>query len=322
MAFFNKKKVVITGGAGFIGSHLAELLVKSGAQVTIPVLKNESLSNLNQVKSKIKTIVADLRLISDCKKVCHHQDFCFNLAAVVGGIDFNNQHPATLLRDNSLIGINILEAARIKKIKRFLMVSSACVYRRQAPVPTKEEEGFIGEPEPTNYGYGWAKRILELAAKTYHQEFNMNIAVVRPYNTYGPRDHFNDANAHVIPSLISRVFADENPLTVWGDGTPTRAFIYVKDVIKGMVSALKKSSTAEPINLGTKEEVSIAKLARKIIKLSGKQIKIEFDTSKPNGQPRRNCDTKKAKAKIQFEAQTSLDQGLKETIDWFQQNFS
>lgn len=320
MNFFKRKKVLVTGGTGFIGSHLVDQLEKFGAQITLSVYPNitKELSSISN--HQIKLIKADLTKQQDCNLIAKNQDYIFNLAAVVGGIEYNRLHPASLFRNNSLIGINMLEAARLAKVKRFLTVSSACVYRREAPVPTKEVEGFVDEPEPTNYGYGWGKRVAELAAKTYHQEYGMNIAVVRPYNAYGPRDHFNNLNAHVIPSLISRVFSAKDQITVWGDGSPTRAFIYVNDVVQGMLLAIQNSTDADPINLGTSEEISIKSLIELIINISNKKLKISYDKTKANGQPRRNCDSFRAKELLGFVAKTNLKQGLNQTINWYKEN--
>lgn len=316
--FWFKKKVLVTGGAGFIGSHLVELLVKKGAQVTVvDNLENGSLDNLKKVKDKIKFFKKDLRILKEAKEVCYGQEIVFNLAARVGGIEYNKKHPGTMFRDNILINTTVLEAARQARVERFLVVSSACVYPRFCSVPTPEIEGFKGVPEPTNEGYGWAKRMSEVQGRLYAQEFGMKISIVRPYNTYGPRDHFEPEKSHVIPALIKRVFDGEDPLIVWGSGNQTRAFLYVSDLVRGMVQAIEKYPKPDPINLGTDEEIKIKDLVNLIIKLSGRNPKIIFDTLRPEGQPRRNCDTRKAKEKIGFKAKVKLRKGLKKTIEWY-----
>ncbi len=300
MSFYQNKKVLVTGGTGFIGSHLVEALNAVGAKVTAPSKKTLDL----KVADKVNQLVKD-------------HDYIFHLAATVGGIHYNSVHPATLLYENTFPGLNVIEAARKFKIKRMLMASSACVYSNSCTIPTPESEGFKDHPESTNFGYGWSKRFLELLAKTYHQEHRMKIAIVRPYNAYGPQDSFDPKNSHVIPALVKRICDGENPLIVWGDGSATRSFIYVTDIVKGMLAALEKYPQPDPINLGTTEEISIKNLSKLIIKLSGKSTKIKFDPKKPNGQPRRNCDTKKAEKILGFKAKTTLEQGLPEVIKYY-----
>jgi GDP-L-fucose synthase len=242
-----------------------------------------------------------------------------NIAARVGGIEYNRLHQATMLRDNLLIGTVMIEAARLAKVERFLAVSSACVYPRDCSIPTPEKEGFMDEPEPTNGGYGWAKRMSEKLAEYYAEEFGMKVAIVRPYNCYGPRDHFDPAVSHVIPALIKRVFDGENPVVVWGNGKQTRAFLYVEDMAEGMITAIEKYPVPDPINLGTDEEISIKELIKKIITMSDIKTKVQFDTTKPNGSPRRNSSNKKAIKQTGFIAKTSLDEGLEKTIAWYRQ---
>lgn len=318
MNFWENKKVLLTGGTGFIGSHLVERLVDKGAKVkVVDNLENSSLDNLSRVKHKIEFAKRDLRNLNDCREASQNQEIVLNLAAKVGGIEFNKNHPGTIFRDNVLINTNMLEAARSNMIERFLVVSSACVYPRYCTIPTPEEEGFKGVPEPTNEGYGWAKRMAEVQARAYAQEFGMKIAIIRPYNTYGPRDHFDPEKSHVIPALIKRIFDGENPLTVWGDGEQSRAFLYVEDLAAGMLKVIEAYPVCDPLNLGTIEEIKIKDLVRLIIKLSGKNPKVYFDTSKPSGQPKRNCDNRKAKQKIDFEAKINLREGLTKTIVWY-----
>lgn len=316
--FWFKKKVLVTGGAGFIGSHLVELLVKGGAKLSVADnLENGSLDNLKKVKDRIKFFKKDLRILEEAKEACKDQEIVFNLAAKVGGIKYNQKHPGTMFRDNILINTTVLEAARQEGIERFLVVSSACVYPRSCSIPTPETEGFKGVPEPTNEGYGWAKRMAEVQGRIYAKEFGIKISIVRPYNTYGPRDHFDPKKSHVIPALIKRVFNGEDPLIVWGSGNQSRAFLYVSDLVRGMVTAIEKYPKPDPMNLGTDEETKIKDLVKLIVNLSGKNPKVVFDTSKPEGQPRRNCDTRKAKEKIGFVAKTKLDKGLEKTIKWY-----
>ena len=316
--FWKRKKVLVTGGAGFIGSHVVEKLVARGAKVTVlDTLQNGSKDNLATVVKKISLIKGDCTNPKDALKSCLGQEIVMNIAARVGGIEYNRTHQATMLRDNLLIGTIMIEAARLAKVERFLAVSSACVYPRECSVPTPENEGFLDEPEPTNGGYGWAKRMSEKLAQYYAEEFGMKVAIVRPYNCYGPRDHFDPAVSHVIPALIKRVFDGENPVKVWGNGKQTRAFLYVDDMAEGMIAAIEKYPVADPINLGTDDEISIKELIKKIIAISGVKTRVEFDTTKPNGSPRRNSDNKRAIKKTGFVAKTTLDDGLERTISWY-----
>jgi len=317
-AFWKDKKVLVTGGTGFIGSHVVENLVSFGSKVTVfDRMNNGVIKNIEYLKNKVKFVCGDCTNIIDAKNACKNQEIVLNLAAHVGGIEYNIFHQATMLRDNLLIATIMLDAALVNKVERFLVVSSACVYPRECKIPTPETEGFILEPEPTNGGYGWGKRMAELLGRYYAQQFGMKVGIIRPYNCYGPRDNFDPKVSHVIPGLIKRVLNGENPVVVWGSGRQTRAFLYVEDLARGMILAIERYPVPDPINLGADEEVSIKDLVGKIILISGKKSKIKFDTSKPNGSPRRNSDNKKAKEKLGFQAGVSLTEGLKRTIQWY-----
>ncbi len=323
MEFWKNKKVLVTGGAGFIGSHVVEKLVARGATVTVlDNLQNGKAENLDSVKDQIIFIQGDCMNTADAEKACNGQEVVLNLAARVGGIEYNRTHQATMMRDNLLIGTVMLEAARKSGVERFLVVSSACVYPRNVSVPAPESEGFLDEPEPTNGGYGWAKRMAEKLGMYYAEEFGMKVGIVRPYNCYGPRDHFDPKYSHVIPALIKRVFDGENPVKVWGTGNQTRAFLYVEDFAEGMILAIENYPVPDPINIGTDDEVSIKDLVKKIIDMSGVKTEIEFDTSKPDGSPRRNSDNTKAVKHVNFHPQMPLDEGLKKTIEWYKENKS
>lgn len=320
-SFWKGKKVLVTGGAGFIGSHVVEKLVERKSKVTVfDNLENGSLKNLEAVKNSIQFIKGDCASYEDSLRVCRDQQVVLNLAARVGGIEYNRTHQATMLRDNLLIGQIMIEAARKSNVERFLVVSSACVYPRESSIPTPESEGFLGEPEPTNGGYGWAKRMSELLGKYYNEEFGMKVGIVRPYNCYGPRDHFDPDKSHVIPALIKRIFDGENPVNAWGSGKQTRAFLYVEDLAEGMILAIEKYPVPDALNLGTDDEISIKELIEKILLLSKVKAEVSFDVTKPDGSPRRNSRNDKAIKEIGFHPQVSLDDGLRKTIDWYKGN--
>jgi GDP-L-fucose synthase len=319
MSFWDGKKVLVTGGAGFIGSHVVEELFRHGKNIKITVADNLSKGkkkNLENVKD-VRLEAVDLLQPELCQKVCKGQDIVLNLAARVGGVGYNIAHPGLMFRENMLLASHMLEAARLAKVERYLVVSSACVYPSLCTIPTPESEGFKDSPEDTNDGYGWAKRMAEFEATAYHREFDMKIAIARPYNCYGPRDHFNPQTSHVIPALIQRVEDGENPLRVWGDGTQTRAFLYVEDLARGLIELAERYAECDPVNLGTTEEVRIDELAMKVLNATGSVAKLQFDTSKPSGQPRRNCDSTKAQNVIGFAPRFNLEEGLKRTVAWY-----
>jgi len=318
--FWKNKKVLVTGGTGFIGSFVVEKLVRYGASVTVlDTMHGGKIKNIGHLKDTVRFMKGNCTDIEDARTGCKGQDVVMNLAARVGGIEYNRFHQATMLRENLQIASTMIEAARLEEVERFLVVSSACIYPSNAVIPTPETEGFLNEPEPTNGGYGWAKRIAEKLGMYYAQEYGMKVGIVRPYNAYGPRDHFDPTSSHVIPALIKRVLDGENPVTVWGSGTQTRAFLYVEDFAEGLIRAIEKYPVPDPVNIGTDEEVTMKSLIDRIILLSGSKAKVVFDTTKPDGSPRRNCDNTKAKEKIGFKAIVNLDEGLKKTIKWYKQ---
>lgn len=320
MGFWDGKKVLVTGGAGFIGSHVVEELFRRGRNVKLTVAdlpSRKRKDHLGALAKKVRFVSADVTDFKSCLRACKKQDVVINMAARVAGVRYNSEHPGTMFRENSLIASNMIEAARVSDVERFLVVSTACVYPRNCTIPTPESEGFKDSPEQTNEGYGWAKRMAEYLGRAYHQEFGMKVAIARPYNAYGPRDHFGSEDSHVIAALVTRAVRGEDPMLVWGDGKSTRAFLYVEDAARGLLDVCEKHPEADPINLGTDEEVSIGDLARTIVRLSGSKAKLVFDAGKPSGQPRRNCDTRKAKETVGFTAQVRLEEGLRRTIDWY-----
>ncbi len=316
--FYNSKKVLVTGGAGFIGSHLVEMLVQKGAKVTVLVKPNTNFDFLKGVQVSIKLVEGDLNDRAATEAVMKGQEIVLNLAAAKGGGIANSiAHQASLFRDNMSTFISAIDSARVAGVERFLVVSSACVYPRDAANPTPEEDGFKNAPEPANAGYGWSKRMEEYLGKAYAEEFGMKIAIARPYNAYGPRDDFFAPASHVIPGILKRIFEGENPLVVWGSGKQTRSFLYVEDFARGLLEVCEKYPVADALNLGNSEEISIGDLSKLLIELSGAKTDLVFDSSKPEGQPRRTCDVTKAKEKIGFQSEISLREGLQRTIDWY-----
>ena len=322
MSFWDSKKVLVTGGGGFIGSHVVERLLRhyQGALVTVAGrMSRENKRNLSAVIRNpfLRVIKGDLRDASFCRRACNGQDVVLNLAGVVGGVGYNSKHHSGLFHDNMMLQLNVIEAARLEKVARYLVVSTACVYPRVCLIPTPESEGFRDAPEQTNEGYGWAKRMGEYLGRAYAKECAMSVAIVRPYNAYGPRDHYDLEKSHVIAALVRRVCEGERPLKVWGDGKATRAFLYVDDFARGLLDVAERYPKADPVNIGSSEEISIEDLAKAVLRAAGaEKTKLVFDPSKPSGQPRRACDTKKSRKVLGFTAAVSLDEGLRRTVAW------
>ena len=317
--FWDERRVLVTGGSGFIGSHLVERLVNLGAKVrVIDNLCHGSLSNLDGCEKDIEILKHDLSDLDSCISGCRGTNVVLNLAARVSGISFNRTHSGEMFQINSRIGMNMLEAARLTDVERFLVVSSACVYSAESSVPTPESEGFMNDPETTNWGYGWAKRFAEVQAKAYAEQYGMKIGIVRPYNTYGPRDHFSLGEAHVIPALIKKILDGHDPLEVWGSGEQTRSFIYVDDVVSGMLLGIARHPYPDPINIGSVEEVKIKNLVQIIQDATGRKQKVEFNTSQPQGQARRKPDVSKAKKLLGFEASIPIVDGIRKTLDAYE----
>lgn len=321
MGFWRGRRVLVTGGAGFIGSHVVERLVQAGARVRVADnLERGTVQNLRACRDDVELLHGDLCHVAFAEKACAGQEVVLHLAAKVGGVGYNVTHQGSMFYANVALNTAAMEAARRAGVARFLLVSSACVYRRDCPVPTPEEEGFVGDPEPTNLGYGWAKRVAELQACCYALEYPMQIAIVRPYNCYGPRDDFSPETAHVIPALIHRVCEGEDPVTVWGHGEQTRAFVYVEDLAEGVLLAAENAPAGEPLNLGTDEEVKVRDLVGLVIAASGRNPRVLFDSSRPAGQPRRNADISKAKHALGYQPRVALRDGLQRTMTWYQAN--
>ena len=317
ITFWRNRRVLVTGGTGFIGSHLVEDLVKAGARVrVVGRLMKSSLASLGAVKDEIEFERRDLSALDQCVAACAGQNVVMNLAAKLTGIGYNVKHPANMFYANVLPALQMLEGARLQNVESFLVVSSACVYPREALVPTPETEGFRADPEPTNFGYGWAKRVAEVQAQAYAKEYPMKIAIVRPFNAFGPRDDFEWETSPVIPALIRKIH--EHPqLTVWGDGSQKRSFIHARDVARGMMLAVERAGGIEPLNLGSTELIALRDLIDLVCDLSGKHPPVTFDTAQPAGQDIRLPDMSQTQARLGFEAGIDLRTGLQETIEWY-----
>lgn len=303
----NSKKILVTGGAGFLGQQVVAQLIEQGAkpeQITIPRSKDY-----------------DLCQMANCQEVVKNQDIVIHLAAHVGGIGLNQQKPAELFYDNLMMGAQLIHAAYQAQIEKFVCVGTICAYPKFTPVPFKEEDLWNGYPEETNAPYGVAKKALLVQLQAYRQQYGFNGIYVLPVNLYGPGDNFDPASSHVIPALIRKVHEAQQRndlvLPVWGDGSPSREFIYAADAARGIVLATTKFDRPEPVNLGTNFEITIKDLIELICELMEFQGKIVWETDKPNGQPRRCLDTQKAKEYFGFTATTTLREGLKQTIDWY-----
>ena len=310
MLDLSNKRIVVTGGAGFLGRQVIEQLVQAGAQrekISVPRSGDQ-----------------DLRNVQTCQNVSQQQDIIIHLAAHVGGIGLNREKPAELFYDNLMMGTQLIHAAYEAGVEKFVCVGTICAYPKFTPVPFQEDDLWNGYPEETNAPYGIAKKALLVQLQAYRQQYGFNGIYLLPVNLYGPEDNFNPESSHVIPALIRKVHEaqqkGEKTLPVWGDGSPTREFLYSTDAARGIVMATQSYDDPDPVNLGTNEEISIKHLVELICELMNFDGEIIWETDKPNGQPRRCLDTQRAKQRFGFTAQTQLKQGLKNTIDWYRAN--
>ncbi len=309
---WSNKRVCVTGGAGFLGKHLIETLRVRGAKdIFIPRIEQYDLVDQQAI----------IRLLADS-----NPDIIIHLAAHVGGIGANREHPAEFFYDNLMMGVQLMHQAYLKGVEKVVAIGTVCAYPKFTPVPFKEDDLWIGYPEETNAPYGLAKKMLLVQSEAYREQYGFNSIFLLPVNLYGPGDNFNPRSSHVIPALIKKcIDAQEegiDHIVVWGDGSPTREFIYVKDAARGIALATESYNESLPVNLGSGFEISIKDLVEKIARMTGFKGDLVWDTSKPNGQPRRALDTSRAKEKFGFVAQTDFDEGLQETIDWYRANRS
>lgn len=320
--FYSKKKVLVTGGCGFVGSYLCEALDNCGA--IVDVIDNFSSSSPNNLKflgGRVKIIEGDCRDRSFVSANIKEYDCVFNLAGMAYGVAFSNSHNAESFYNNTLIQLNVLDACRGNRIKRVLMVSSSCVYSDDAPCPTPELPTFVGEPESSNSGYGWAKRVGELASKLYKEDYGLEVSIVRPINIYGERYLWHGSNSHVIPSLVKRVMDGDDPLVVWGSGEQSRDFIHAYDVARMMMIILENKHDGEPVNLGLGNEIKIKDLVNLICKVCKKKPNVMFDKTKPQGSYRKVSDNGLLRKVIgDYKQSISLEDGIYKMLDWYEEN--
>ncbi|BCX12397.1 MAG: GDP-L-fucose synthase [Thermosynechococcus sp.] len=306
----SQKRILVTGGAGFLGRHVVAQLQAAGATP----------ERITVVRSRDY----DLRQLSACQAVVQGQDIVIHLAAHVGGIGLNQAKPAELFYDNLIMGAQLIDCAYRAGVEKFVCVGTICAYPKFTPVPFKESDLWNGYPEETNAPYGIAKKALLVQLQAYRQQYGFNGIYLLPVNLYGPGDNFDPESSHVIPALIRKVHTAQQQgdarIAVWGDGTPSREFLYVEDAARGIVMATQAYSDPDPVNLGTGEEITIRELVALISDLMDFHGEIEWQTDKPNGQPRRCLDTSKAKKAFGFFARISLKEGLERTIAWYRQH--
>ena len=307
---WNKKSVLVTGGNGFLGSRVVYFLKQKGVKkIVIPNSKD-----------------CDLRLKENCNLITKNIDVVFHVAAHVGGIGLNKAKPGELFYDNLLMGTHLMEESRKNDVKKFISLGTICSYPKHIPQPITEDSLWMGYPEEVTAPYGLAKKMQLVQSMAYKQQYGFNSITVFATNLYGPGDNFNDNTSHVVPSLIKKIWyakkQGKKHVSVWGDGTPTRDFLFVDDASEGLVLAAEQYNKTDPINLGTNIEISIKNLTKLIIKLMNIKLEIRWETNMPNGQPKRCINFEKAAKEIGFKPKVELEDGLKQTIAWFHSNFN
>jgi GDP-L-fucose synthase len=308
MSFWANKKILLTGGNGFLGSFISNNLKKKGVtdeNLIIPSSKE-----------------CDLRKWENCVKSVKNVDIVIHLAAKVGGIGFNMENPGSLFYDNLIMGVQLIEAAKQENVEKFVAIGTICSYPKHTPIPFTEENLWNGYPEETNAPYGLAKKMLLVQTQAYKKEYNFNSINLLPVNLYGPGDNFNPINSHVIPALIKKTYEAKKSgseyINVWGTGTSTREFLYVDDAANAIIMATELYNKSDPVNIGSGFEISIKDLVNYIIDIFEYDGEVKWDTSKPDGQPRRCLDVTKANKEFGFKAKTDFEEGLKKTIIWYE----
>jgi len=307
-SFWQDKRVCVTGGAGFLGSFVTKKLQERGAkEIFIPTIEKYDLVQIDSIR----------QMYDDC-----NPDIVIHLAAMVGGIGANMEHPADFFYGNLMMGVQLIHEAWKRGVEKFVALGTICAYPKFTPVPFKEDDLWNGYPEETNAPYGLAKKMLLVQSQAYRQQYGFNSIFLMPVNLYGPRDNFNPQSSHVIPALIRKCLeaktAKQPSIEVWGDGSPTREFLYVEDAAEGILLATEKYNGSEPVNLGSGMEISIKDLVTLIARLTGYEGELVWDTSKPNGQPRRRLNVERAEREFGFKARVNFEEGLRRTIEWYQ----
>ena len=310
MGFWENKRVTVTGGKGFLGFFILDRLKQLGCQnIATADLPEYNLTKLLDIQ----------RMYKDQKP-----DIVIHLAAVVGGIGANRENPRRYFYENAIMGIQLMHEAYLNKIEKFVAIGTICAYPKFTPVPFKEEDLWNGYPEETNAPYGLAKKMMLVQSQAYREQYDFNSIFLLPVNLYGPRDNFDPKSSHVIPALIKKcvdsINQGKNEIVVWGTGKPSREFIYVEDASEGILLATEKYNKSEPVNIGAGFEITIKDLLNLIVQLTGFKGKVIWDSSKPDGQPRRSLDTSKAETEFGFKANTSFEKGLRKTIKWYIKN--
>jgi len=305
--FFEDRRVVVTGGAGFLGGYVVAGLERRGCKnILVPRIEEYDLVDIEDI----------VRMYEGMKP-----DIVIHLAAVVGGIGANREHPGEFFYKNLMMGVQLIEQGRLRDIEKFVAIGTVCAYPKFTAVPFKEDDLWQGYPEETNAPYGLAKKMLLVQCQAYRSEYGFNSIFLLPVNLYGPGDNFDPASSHVIPALIKKcvdaIEAGDDYIECWGTGDVSREFVYAGDAAEGILLATEHYNGAEPVNIGAGFEITIKELAEKIAKLTGFSGELRWDTSQPDGQPRRRLDVSRAKKYFGFEAKTSFDEGLKATIEWY-----
>jgi len=305
--FWSSRSVCVTGGSGFLGKVIVRKLQERGTRdIFIPTMDRYDLTRLEDVN----------RMLADAQP-----DLIIHLAAQVGGIGANREHPAEFFYNNLMMGVQLMHRSWETNVDKFIAIGTICAYPKYTPVPFKEENLWDGYPEETNAPYGLAKKMLLVQSQAYRDQYEFNSVFLLPVNLYGPGDNFDPRSSHVIPALIKKCVEakerGEDQIVVWGDGSPTREFLYVEDAAEGILLASEKYNRSDPVNLGSGFEISIKDLVELVARLTGFKGRLVWDTSKPNGQPRRGLDTSRAKEYFGFEAQVQFEEGLKNTIAWY-----
>ncbi|MCC9078784.1 GDP-L-fucose synthase [Litorilinea aerophila] len=316
--FWQDKRVIVTGGAGFLGSYVVKLLRQYPVdEIFVPRKRDYDLRQREAIQ----------QLLHDTQRPDGRPaDLIIHLAAHVGGIGANRSRPAEFFYDNLMMGVQLLHESWRVGVPKFVAIGTVCAYPKFAPIPFREEDLWNGYPEETNAPYGLAKKMLLVQSQAYRQQYGYNSIFLLPVNLYGPGDNFDLETSHVIPALIRKCVEarqrGEETIVAWGDGSPTREFLYVEDAARGILLAAERYDQSEPVNLGSSYEISIRDLLTLIARLTGFQGRIVWDTSKPNGQPRRKLDTSRAERLFGFQAETNFEEGLARTIAWYEQTLA